>query len=973
MNHIENLKSTKIWKRLNDLDSGYANKSVTFLQQIIPLLDSVIDYFPFYTRHDAIHGFNVLKRMAEIVKPACIEGGDKNDLSFSRSELFLLICSAYAHDLGMTIFPNEERELLELLQIKKINGWKTDTKLQKYLRETHSKRGGKYISENYEKLNVPMPLTGFLDKMMKAHNMDINQLESELEEIPLDSKSSDLKQLACVLCTADALEFSDTRVIDGVIDRTKNGTTAELIISFRENMKHESIGNCLSISDGGIKFAGSFNDPHVLNLTYKTIDEIELWLKEYKYIDNKCRNQILNINPFNIQTNFISQGFDFERIGVQLNKDNILKLISSDSMWQNNPKAVIKELLQNSIEACRYRRSRTLPFQDYNANIKLKFNSQNNTIMIEDNGCGMSRHTIRSNFLTVGNSRSFDTTYSNGHDSLARFGIGFWSVFTIANNAIIQTAPFELLKLDDNSGKVCLGVKFEVSIDELKDYTVFTEKKIQAGTTIEMLIKDEHQQDFFNLVEWVKSFLICSDISISIFINEDEYIIPKYIKSPSLKELIKIDPLDPGGKKEQELIDNELSIFEWGAEKTATDNLNVSFSIIYRKDTDGNITFMKKNENWSLSQWGYLESKYFSGVCGFNVNYASTLTFPSNYFKSSLINVSNPKGLQFDLHRNTLLDTTERKKLISDKAKLEFEAITEFLNTTNSNNPKDIFHLNRQASMPSNDSFYDYSTKEGMEIYSSLICYRIYKISKNNHGEFTYQENYVRFNDLLNFETPIYFYNTSLNKGPMVSFRYPNTFCNGTSSTREGNKKDGMLPIIANAMLTSLFNQLKVTEVNLIDFNKDAAILYENCPNVEIHLTGEINPVLDPSSNRPLFFSSYDENLSFKNGYIQIFEIQPGSVNFNNEKPSKIFNHKKANSNAYIVIFENKINSPGNKTQFFFLDHSDKIIINKDCSLLIIIKELILTKKINEIVDLIALLKAADSGNVDEKVRVYCG
>ena len=86
---------------------------------------------------------------------------------------------------------------------------------------------------------------------------------------------------------------------------------------------------------------------------------------------------------------------------------------------------------------------------------------------------------------------------------------------------------------------------------------------------------------------------------------------------------------------------------------------------------------MKKNENWSISQWGYLDSKYFSGVCGFNVYYASRLVFPSNYFKFSLININNPKGLQFDLHRNTLLDTTERKKLINDKAKLEFTAMIE--------------------------------------------------------------------------------------------------------------------------------------------------------------------------------------------------------------------------------------------------------------------------------------------------------
>ncbi|MBC3887363.1 hypothetical protein GH810_03450 [Acetobacterium paludosum] len=59
----------------------------------------------------------------------------------------------------------------------------------------------------------------------------------------------------------------------------------------------------------------------------------------------------------------------------------------------------------------------------------------------------MSKNIVLNKFLTVGNSRSQEATYkSHGYNSLARFGIGFWSIFTIADEAKIETAPFELVK-----------------------------------------------------------------------------------------------------------------------------------------------------------------------------------------------------------------------------------------------------------------------------------------------------------------------------------------------------------------------------------------------------------------------------------------------------------------------------------------------------------------------------------------------
>jgi len=107
---ITELKETKIWNYLHEINSDYAERAFVFVEYLTPILKSIQKIFPLYTRHDAHHSYRVLNRMSQVIHPDCLTIG--KELSFNHIETFLLICSAYAHDLGMAIFPNEEKELL---------------------------------------------------------------------------------------------------------------------------------------------------------------------------------------------------------------------------------------------------------------------------------------------------------------------------------------------------------------------------------------------------------------------------------------------------------------------------------------------------------------------------------------------------------------------------------------------------------------------------------------------------------------------------------------------------------------------------------------------------------------------------------------------------------------------------------------------------------------------------------------------
>ena len=119
---VEELKSTKIFVHLIAQSSEYSQRAIQFVQAIAPLLATTQRHFPLYTRHDAHHGYQVVRRLEEVLQEECLKPG--SDKSLGASELFLLVAAAYAHDLGMTVFPGEEVELSEQLTLPKV-GWET--------------------------------------------------------------------------------------------------------------------------------------------------------------------------------------------------------------------------------------------------------------------------------------------------------------------------------------------------------------------------------------------------------------------------------------------------------------------------------------------------------------------------------------------------------------------------------------------------------------------------------------------------------------------------------------------------------------------------------------------------------------------------------------------------------------------------------------------------------------------------------
>jgi Histidine kinase-, DNA gyrase B-, and HSP90-like ATPase len=619
----------------------------------------------------------------------------------------------------MTVLPGEDNSLLQSLSIPPDPGWQTSPVLQQHLRENHSKRGGDYIDQRADELKLPRHLVGQLDWMMKSHNMSIPELDASLSApFAAEERVIDVRQLSILLCVADAIEFSDTRVVDGVLDLIKKDPSKTARKSYLENMKHICVGDSLAVErDGRIVVSGAFNESEVLSLAHHTFDQIEEWLKGYCDIERRSAVRRLLIRPEPLQRRLELRGGRFERLGVRIDKKNIIDLISSNAIWKSDAGAVVRELVQNSVEACRYRAFHSPPSASYQPKVVILFDRISRTVSVEDNGCGMSERVILNHFLTVGNSRAKEKAYSTkGFAPIARFGIGFWSVFTIAERAIVQTLAFEGANIGGGP-ELRTGTQFEVEIEGLKDYTVFLERAMLPGTTVTLSLKPDIIVD--DLYSQAKDKLLCSEVPIDFRIDSDSDPLPLSVPDVSDDFLL--------GPKLQRKAELGIEIFKW---RGAKGDIDVALSLLYRKGS-GRPTFLGQDGAPILFGPEAPIRWPISAICGFRggfFNPTNSLCFDLPRVGSLNTNWKNPRGFEYAIDRQALLENETKRNATTAVVDLVHSAYREFLRTTDALNDEAIYELNNESRIGGGDVFDLFTGTQLSEMYASspdLLCFKL--------------------------------------------------------------------------------------------------------------------------------------------------------------------------------------------------------------------------------------------------------
>jgi len=155
----------------------------------------------------------------------------------------------------------------------------------------------------------------------------------------------------------------------------------------------------------------------------------------------------------------------------------------------------LRELISNSSDALdklRFESSKGTKIinNDLPLEIKITFDEKKKILTVEDSGIGMTKDEIISNIGTIAKSGSSEflkqlsESKQDANNIIGKFGVGFYSVFMVAEEVIIKTKSY----LKDEPAIMWKS-------DGLGDYLISElDEKIKRGTTIEVHLKDDAKE-----------------------------------------------------------------------------------------------------------------------------------------------------------------------------------------------------------------------------------------------------------------------------------------------------------------------------------------------------------------------------------------------------------------------------------------------------------------------------------------------
>ena len=444
-----------------------------------------------FTLHDGDHLFRVLILMEKLLSPERIE-------ELSIPELMLLVLSAFFHDIGMaadekdvcawkkvwdvspSLSPEDEVEynkfcrfylskpdLNALLESYTSQGKNSDADLLKnyiisdYIRVTHADRARDIIASDWlEKIKYrDVDLTVEFAEICSSHNDDaLSLLQLDRNYLCADGVYANFQLVAVILRLADILDFD--------AKRTPSMLFSHLFvrhpISIKEWNKHRAIESW-SISEEKIQFHAKCEHPAIEASIHDFCDVIDGEL-------SACNNIISSINDYDrsqgkkhlmhipfkvdrtkIETKKTISGnplYLYQKAQFNLSKNQVIDLLMGTKLY-GDPEVALRELLQNSIDACLLRSAMEKSWGNlYEPEIHIKYSTENDCDILEiiDNGTGMDQYIVDTYYSKVGSSfykspDFFDLkSQSNAEFTpTSRFGIGILSCFMVADTLVVDT------------------------------------------------------------------------------------------------------------------------------------------------------------------------------------------------------------------------------------------------------------------------------------------------------------------------------------------------------------------------------------------------------------------------------------------------------------------------------------------------------------------------------------------------------
>jgi hypothetical protein len=453
---------------------------------------AVLRHMGEFTLHDGDHPFRILLFMERLLPNPTLE-------HLSIPELMLLILTAFFHDIGMApdeatviawrktwdripapLSPQDRTEYdkfrrycnarpSQLSQVETFVEQKrfNDAELAKgyliadYIRSTHADRSGDIIQKDWEDKIVyrDTDLTVDFAAICSSHNQDA-QVLLDMERDYLCGPGV----VACFPLLGIVLRLSDILDFDG--KRTPAVLFSHLFVrhpvSLLEWSKHRSV-EAWNISTEQIQYSAKCDHPAIEAAIHDFCDLIDNELSHCsniatslnEFLRSRDRKLALKI-PFKVdRTKIVTkrsvQGnpkYLYRRTEFTLSKTQVIDLLMGTKLY-GNPQVALRELIQNSIDACLLRQALENSWGNaYSPEIHIHYYTEGTDYVLDitDNGTGMDQRIIDKFYTKIGSSfyksaEFYDLKSQTNADFIptSRFGIGILSAFMVADTMIVDT------------------------------------------------------------------------------------------------------------------------------------------------------------------------------------------------------------------------------------------------------------------------------------------------------------------------------------------------------------------------------------------------------------------------------------------------------------------------------------------------------------------------------------------------------
>ena len=259
-------------------------------------------------------------------------------------------------------------------------------------------------------------------------------------------------------------------------------------------------------------------------ISYSSDDKPEYFLEKEELA--LLNGLLINVNIFYLRNNY-QQLYEVLK-DISLRSSDLEFAVSKNDVvnhfiiplyeGQDYPEVVMRELLQNAMDACK------IVKRDYNIKISVEEEDGKIFLSILDNGIGMSIAEIKNYYLTIGKSGKREV--SNVDDLVGHFGIGALSMFLISDSIFVQTkksgdSPISFRMYTDST-KSSKEVQLENTTQYYEDdsYTfVRLELKKEYGDELKEEKCAPEFLEFFGLFDVIRG----GDISFDVTTNETNF------------------------------------------------------------------------------------------------------------------------------------------------------------------------------------------------------------------------------------------------------------------------------------------------------------------------------------------------------------------------------------------------------------------------------------------------------------------